>query len=679
MPTVNEITAAVDTASRTADKFISQAEIGLREIKLNMANILQYVPTIQNVAIDYSPPTLNTGNAPVTPTPPIIPSVPDLPTTGSVTLANLTEPVAITMPVRPVSQDITLDVNALLSSLPQHSSGITPPQTTPVAIPPAPVLSGTGALVSAIANEPVLADYTPPTKPILDVIADPVFKDYVDVTPFTPTSTFVGTSLSVSTALPEEVSAELNRAFSFTPTPVDTDELEAGIRDAISRGLSGGGFATSAETEAIKAAQGRMADAIADAGERAARDLAARGFPAPSGLLLAASRRAANDARRDFAQTYATIVAEESRMNRDDVRTAIASGTAFIDMLNKYHMAIVELSYKVAVTTAEFQFRLFDMVVNLAKARDDFEQVRLGYAKAELDYNAQQLQAWLAQYEANRNIAAVNDNIYKVYEAQQRVQALKADLFSTEVNLFKSQVDTNAMLLDQYKSVISAKAAVLDGDRLVLDLYKAQLSGVGAVQQSDKLALDVYRAGLEADKLNVDKTIAIIDANVKAELAKADINKAQISAYVAEVGAEEAKARIAGERDKAVLRANEQAIQSQKLTAEVARLTLLAHEAEVANLLSEYKVSTSVYATALQEASRLDTLALNNHRLVLEHAKANADITLQSSIANVERALKMGDLSVGAFKASTEIAARVASSAMSAHNTVLELSGKVFS
>ena len=210
-------------------------------------------------------------------------------------------------------------------------------------------------------------------------------------------------------------------------------------------------------------------------------------------------------------------------------------------------------------------------------------------------------------------------------------------------------------------------------------MYKAQLDGVRAVQQQDKLAVDIYSANISADKLNVDKAVAVIDANVKGELAKADLARSQIGAYTAELGAEETKARIASEQDKAVLRTNEQALQAQKLTADLARMTLLAHEAEVSNLLSEYRISTSSYATSLQEASRLDTLSLNNQKLALEHATTVANLNLQSSVANVDRAVKMGDMSVGAFKASSEIAARVAGAAMSAHTTVLEASGKVFS
>jgi hypothetical protein len=677
MPTVNEISTAVSTASATADRFTSAAYIGLQEIKLNMANILQFVPSIQQVSVDYTPPALNISSAPAAPAAPALPSTPTLPTSNVVALADVTAPVAITLPTRPTTQDITLDVASLLSGLQNTNIGAAP-TTTPVSLPAVPVLNGVASLNAAIANEPVLASYVAPSKPILQAIADPAFLNYIDVTPFTPTSSFVGDAVSMVSNLPTSVTASLQTAFDFVPTPIDTDALEAGIREAINNGLSGNGFATSQESLAVKAGEGAMADSIAAAAERAANDFSARGFPAPSGLLLAASRRAANDARREFAQVYANVVSEEARMNRADVATAINSGTQLIDMLNKYHMAILDIAYKVAVSSAEFEYRFFDAVLNVAKAKDDFEQIRLGYAKAELDYNEQQLRAWLAQYEANASIAATNDNIFKVYDAQQKVETLKADLFGIEVNMFKNQLDTNSILLDQYKTVVSARATSLESDRLALDVYKAQLDGVTTVQQRDKLNIDIYSAGIAAEKLNVDKSIAIIDANVKGELAKADLARTQISAYTAEIGAEEAKARIASEQNKVTLQVNEQALQAQKLSSELARLTLLAHEAEVANLLSEYKVSTSTYATALQEASRLDTLSINNQRLALDHAKTTAELSLQSSIANADRAIKMGDLSVGAFKASTEIAARVAGSAMAAHNTVLEVSGKVF-
>jgi len=674
MTTASEISSAQANAASVADTFVSSAKAGLLEIKANVGNALAFVPTLEQPTIDYSPPRLATGTPAATPIPPNLPNVPTLPTTGNVTLGTLSAPVGLTLPERPATQDVSINAADLLASLPTITTATAPSATT-VTLPSVPVLNGTASLKAAIANEPVLAAYAPPTKPLLATITDPVYLPYTEVSPFTPTSSFIGIAATLASAMPDQVPSS---AFDFVPEPISVDELDSAMRDALRRGISGNGFATSEETLALKAGEGKMADAIAAAGERSARELSARGFPAPSGLLLAASRRAANDARREFAQTYANVVSEEARMNRADVATAISGGVQLIDMLNKYHMASVEIGYKVAVTLAEFEYKFFDLTISLAKSRDDFEQIRLGYAKAELDYNTQQLSAWRTSYDVNNAIAATNDNILHVYEAQQKAEALKAEIYATDVRVFTKQIDTNSVLLEQYKTVISARALSLESDKSALDLYKSELAGVAAVQQHDKLNVDIYNSTLAGNKLAVDLASTKVDATVKVALASADIDKAKLSAYVAEIGGQEVRARIDSEQQQAILRTNELAIQSQKLTSDIARMTLLAHEAEVGNLLSEYKVATATYATSLQEASRLDTLSINNQRLALDAAKSNAEITLQSSKANVDRAIKLGEMSVGAFTASTEIASRVAGSALSANNTMLELSSKAF-
>jgi hypothetical protein len=459
----------------------------------------------------------------------------------------------------------------------------------------------------------------------------------------------------------------------FTP-----DALETALKGTITKGLSGNGFATSQETALISQAAGAMADEIAAASNRAARDLAARGFKAPTGLLLAAQRKAAKEARRSFTEAYVNVLANESKMNREDASTALNVGYDYINMLRQFYLSLVDVAYRAWAAVADFSFKVYQAEVARATAADEFERIRLAYGGYELEIEKMKLEVAKFQIEENRYVIEANKNILAVYEAQVGVQRLKVDLFNAQLSAHANIIQRNAQLLDAYKTEISAAATVLDVNKNLIAAYRAEVEAAMSVNDINKSNISLYSSQIEANKQQVSLAVAQTEASWKAAEMQNKLDIGAVDIYKATVSAEEARVSAEATAARATIERNRAAIDADRAKTDLYRLQLTAHEATVSNLLGAYKVEASAYAAALQEASRVDTVHANNARAAIDVAKANAQLGIEATRANIERALRIGQMTTEQLKAVSDISAQVASAAMSGQQTMLELSSKVF-
>lgn len=363
---------------------------------------------------------------------------------------------------------------------------------------------------------------------------------------------------------------------------------------------------------------------------------AGRGFPMPPGMLVEQVNAAQQDAALAQSDIVNDILAKSAQWEIENLRNAIQQGIAMETVLINQFDNIAKRAFDMAKARVDADQALYSSQIALFNAQQAARSVLVEVFKAKIQAAMSLIDAYKAQIEAVSAKASVNESIVRAFAA--KVDALKSvvAIYQAKIDAVKAQSDIQRNKVEMFKSETDAYSAGIDAQKTVFEAYEAQVRGEAAKGSIIESEARAFAATVEATSANGNVKIAAI--------------RGKIDAIGAAVG--KFTALIGGERDRVGAQATAIQAKAQAFSADASRYT-----AELGANTEEVRLDIT------QTESRLRNNLAYYETRVREYDQAMTRLQERSRII------------VAALSASGNMAAQLASGAMSAMHVQASLSG----
>ena len=347
----------------------------------------------------------------------------------------------------------------------------------------------------------------------------------------------------------------------------------------------------------------------------ATRQIAARGFSVPPGVLNTV-----------LAQAMQTAVEKNSSLSRD-----ILIKKADLYVQNR-QFTIQQVREVEQMLITQFGY----MAERLLKSAKDIVELGIAVFNARVaKYN----------YSLERYKAAAS-----VYSELIKGVSLKLEAYKTQVEGAKLSVDVQRVHAEVYKIQI-------DGANALMNLYATQVSAAKTVSEIERLKLDAFRTVVDTYTAQVGAKVAefgMFESQIKGEMAKVNVYQAEAQAYGTKVAAYKTKV------DAAEVTARTQ-VQVNQL------------------LLDQYRSDIQRYSTEVQASQVALSSAVQKYDADIKKFSVIVDANIRASQQNVEAGKANAEIAVShaSVIANTTIhgAALLSAKAAAAANTMASVAG----
>lgn len=551
----------------------------------------------------YSPPTISmTWNSIAAPSLPAMPIAPSMPTISFAVPGGQPTELSIDMP------GITIDDFT---------------ETAPtLTLPDAPTLS-----YGSVPTVPSAADVAVPVAPVVTMPAEPTYLSLSTVS-------FAGVDLHEDWLARLEDMPTLTLVsptpFSYARGPEYASTLLNALKATLEARLGGGTGIPEAVEQAIwdRARSRETKIALANEAE-IQRASEALGFQLPSGVIAAQLREAQQNYYDKLSELSRDVAIKQAELEQANLKDTIAAGMQLEGQLIDYAFKLEQLSFETARAYADNAIQSHNAAV------EQFKALLVGYQTYAQSYDTL-IKAELAKVE--------------VYKAQLQGEQTKAQINESLVQQFKAQIDAGMSQVEIYRAQVGAAQTLVQLEQTKISAAGEQVRAYVAQVNAETAKVEAYKASVQAQSTLVDMYKTKADAfsakvGAQAEKAKAELARynALVSAKTAEWDGYKAKVQTEGERIKAL------GIQSGAL--------LDGYKAEAAAIESEAKMITMRWETQIKDYEA-------SQQLMLQTAKINADVALQTNNARLDAA-----------KVGTQVYAQLTSSAYGMVNASASISG----
>jgi hypothetical protein len=303
--------------------------------------------------------------------------------------------------------------------------------------------------------------------------------------------------------------------------------------------------------------------------QQATEEWANRGYTAPPGLLVQRLEnvRDKNTIKKLGLQREMTIKVHQDEI--DNLRFAVQQGIEAEKLYVQMHLAAVERLFEIQRLAIQWLIDLYNISVAVFNARMQEVAIRAQAYESQIRGELARVEVYRAEIDAELAKAEVNKSLVEVYKAQIEAQELIVSIFVAELEGVKARAEVYATEIDGYKGKVDAYAAEVDADKTRFEAYAARIQGevgkasiIEAEARAYQAEIQGISVGVQAEVETIRGQVAKIqteiqgyDANIRGqvgraqiELGKVDINSkayvADVARYAAEVGREEASARV---------------------------------------------------------------------------------------------------------------------------------------
>lgn len=469
---------------------------------------------------------------------------------------------------RPLRPDIDMDAFDFNAPAAPGAAPIFIPQTSDLA--PSPVFDVADPSVSygLRPNAPVVVEPVAPARPDALVIPDapdinmPTLPTFVQLNlPAVPQIDLP----EFSSDRPVFVEPSLGGNFSFTPSTY-TSVLQDRLVAKLSKWMEGQEALPPQVEEALF---GRGRERV-DLENRRAIDervgeFANRGFTEPGGALAAsidAILRNGQDRKAEFArETSITSFNEALANTRLSVQQGIALEQVTVNLFIEEQRLTLAAAQNVRDTAlAIYAAKREAFVARLDGYRTDAtvyaERIRALLARLEL---------YKAQIDGEKAKGEINEQRTRIYAEQVRALSVTADLYRAQVDGVRAQAEANKTIfdafraeveayesrwaaygkeVDAYKSQIDAENSKVTVHRNLVDAYATRVTAWGTTEGNkiarERLRVDQHGQRLQAWRGDLDRMLALIQAETARISATAQGTDAQARIYQADAAVESA-------------------------------------------------------------------------------------------------------------------------------------------
>ena len=520
-------TAIMDTMIGVMNNALAKAD-GLAPPSVALTDLDPHVPPIISTPIDFSI-ALDVLNW-------LIENLPPRPVFDPITWT----PVVLT-PLDPLPDIVDTAIPEFDVPMPTVTFNPAPDWVPPGEIPGRPTVLSYAAPDRpsiTLPTEPVLSSVTIPTPQALDM---PTFDEsLLDEDLLTPTNTFNFNEVEYSSALKTAVASGL------------LTEIQNG----------GYGLNANDETLLFDREREREAKAGLSAVEETKKQFASLGFILPPGALVAAVNKATQEMLNKVSSINRELGLKRADLYWDGKKFTYQQAIQLESYLMNLHNSVQERTLNAAKAQIEVVINIFNAEVTRYKAKQErfvalaevfktkiqaelakveIYKAQMDGAKLEVEVNRSQI----ALYSERMNAVKVMMEIYKtdvdVFRVLSEVEKIKVDIFRAEVEAYVAEINAKKLEFEAYESSIKGELAKVETYKAQAGAYAAIIDGKKAAIESQKLKLTAYieknKGLIEVFTAQVAEQKANMDAQKTYIEAQADVYKADVAAFDAEVGA----------------------------------------------------------------------------------------------------------------------------------------------
>lgn len=498
-----------------------------------------------------------------------------------------------------------------------------------------------------VINFPTAPTFTSETKPDPQVIALP------GKVPDTPDLT-VPTDLTVSAqnvpntpsiSLPSwgetipALAIDLPTATLAYVEPVYTSALKTALAaDLLSKVQNGGtGLNATIEGNIYNRDVERLAQNLADNIDDTINRFSGRGFPLPPGVVAAEVQELQINHTNDRSQQSRDVAIEQAKIADANTKEFLRLGLTLEELEINHANNIANRALEAEKSVVEFSIALFNSKV----------------AK----FNAE-----LSRYQAK---AIEVENLI-------RIENLKLEQYKSELSGVETEATKDRVSIENYRAKLASHDAVVR-------LYEAETNAVVTALNIERAKVEIYKADIDAYIANINAQRNEYDlflAQIQGEKAKIDLHQSEVSAYIARVTAVKISNDVVIEKIRSDI-----SLEELNLKAYLANVEIWKEKSQLA--IQELGLEQSFYSADINKFSeevRKETAQanLNIESLVRGIAleQSNADLRLQTGIANVNSLIEQSKARITAAKGTSDGYVALASVAAGVIQTMLQLGGQ---
>ena len=421
--------------------------------------------------------------------------------------------------------------------------------------------------------------------------------------------------------------------------PVYTSALKSAIAADLLTKVNNGGTGLNATVEGniwnrdVERLQQVLNDNIDDTLNR----FAGRGFTLPPGVVAAEVQELQINHTNERAQQSRSVSIEQAKLADVNTRAFLEMGLTWEGLLINHANNIANRALDAEKSIIEFSIALFNSKITKfnaelaryqAKATEvenliRIEDLKLEQYKAELSGVEATANKDRVSVENYRAKLASHDAVIRLYEAETNAVVTALNIERAKVEIFKADIDAYIANINAQRNEYDLYIAEIQGERAKIDLHRSDVDAYTARVNAVKISNDVVIEQIKSD-------ITLKEMNLKAYLANVDIWKEKSQLAIQELGIEDSF-----------------------------------YNADISKFREEVRKEVA------QAELNLETITKG-----IRLEQANADLRLQTGIANVQALIEQSRARITAAKGTSDGYVSLATSAVSVIQTMLQLAGQ---
>ena len=419
-------------------------------------------------------------------------------------------------------------------------------------------------LSPTLGSAPLVTDRTMPDAPDIVLPLVPTLRSIV--LPDAPT-TIMPTFTSVSPEAPEIRAPSF--IWSETPYSPQLGQLATKIVDNLAFDFD------SAEEAIWNRGQARIDRAANEQVLNLSNDIAARGFSLPTGVMLAAGNELRTKALEMKVDNANTAMIKAAELNTQKLVTALTTGVQYEGQWMSYQTQAMQRQFEAARMTVDIFMKVVDAEIALYNGRVQAYATDAQVYRDKIQAELAKVELYRTELEGQKIIGELNLQSVEIYKSmlqgvmtnielyKSRISAVVASLevdkarveiFNAQVNAFRSQVESNVAQYNAWGEQMRGEAVKAQVYETEVRAFASRIESFRAVEttkiEAGRLQLassELSLKAFEASLAGYDSYIRGYQAKITAESAT---NSAAIQAYgaisSANVGAGQVNAQLQG-------------------------------------------------------------------------------------------------------------------------------------
>jgi hypothetical protein len=482
---------------------------------------------------------------------------------------------------------------------------------------------------TAPGDPPAINDIAVPDSPAFVIPDVPTLRSFdLPEAPTLQNVTFLEDRPSADIAIP-------TGSFNFVEQGYQSDLLDS-VKNQLKQDIQQGrlGIHPAIETAIWDRARAREAANVERMRHEALEGFAARGFSLPGGVLTARLQPAEQEAAHLDSSQSRDVAIEQARMAQQHLQFALMTAVQLEEPLINYANAVSQRAWETQKAILEASISIFN--ARIQKFQSDV-QAYATYAqifKTRVEAELTKLQQYRTELEARKLIGDLNLQDLEAFKAQIGAIEQIVRVYSTEVSAVRERVSIESLKLEQHKSKV--------------ETFTAQVRA-------------------KAEEYNAFAT------EIQGEMAKVNIFDTQARAYHAQVSGYRGLLEALSVKNRSDIEVNQHKVEITRARWENFRARLAAEAERLRSTATAYQARIQGYSAEVAGQDTQVRSQQETFRIQSANADRQAQLHLQESIAEIDRATKAVTLLIESLKAGSTVASQLAASALSA----VTLSGSV--